>query len=95
MWIQNNFTFTINHVIFFFKSSLRSENQNTIYYVKYNTLYITLLNGKEIEFESAIEGGDENEPTKEKIIGQEDTPLEDEDFDKVDKLLKEANEKSE
>lgn len=53
------------------------------------------MNGKEIEFESAIEGEDENEPTKEKIIGQEDTPLEDEDFDKVDKLLKEANEKSE
>jgi len=69
---------------------LEDDTTYKSYIVKYNTLYITLLNGKEIEIQSAWDcAADTKYPSSEDHIEQEDTSLEDEEFEKVDKLLEE------
>ncbi len=50
------------------------------------------MNGKEIEIQSAWDcEADTKYPSSEDHIEQEDTSLEDEEFEKVDELLEEAN----
>lgn len=61
------------------------------YYVRWDTLHIRLVNGNKIQIELGFESPmGTKSPNTQEFLEAEDCPVDDEEFDKADELLKQA-----